>query len=110
MFSRINRKTSEKELRIIAFMIAMVLSGIMVAVNIGIYRSYRISIFESEQDELLTIARTIGRGLEQYVEQELDKTDLCFDSLETILTEESPATTEEIRKAAEYYNSKENIR
>lgn len=101
MFSRINRKTSEKELRIIAFMIAMVLSGIMVAVNIGIYRSYRISIFASEQDELLTIARTIGRGLEQYVEQELDKTDLCFDSLETILTEESPATKEEIRKAAE---------
>ena len=101
MFSTISRKFSEKELWGIAFMIAMILSGIMVAVNIGIYRSYRISIFESEQDELLTIARTIGRGLEQYVEQELDKTDLCFDSLETILTEESAATTEEIRKAAE---------
>ena len=85
MFKKFRKKYSEKELRIIAVIIAMVLSGVMVAANIGLYRSYRISLIESEKDELLAMARSIGRGLEQYVEQELNKTDLCFDSLENIL-------------------------
>ncbi len=111
MFKKFRKKYSEKELRIIAVIIAMVLSGVMVAANIGLYRGYRISLIESEKDELFTMARSIGRGLEQYVEQELNKTDLCFDSLENILEGVStePAETangnavtiQVIRKAAE---------
>ena len=116
MFKIFGKKYSEKELRIIALIIAMVLSGIMVAINMDVYRRYRANLIETEKSQLLTIARIIGRGLEQYVEQELDETDLCFDSLESIEAEggmnsaegsaqaeeaDSGTAAEELRTAAE---------
>ena len=61
----------------------------MAAADVSIYRRYRKSLIETEKGQLLTMARIIGSGLEQYVEQEIGKADLCLDSLESVLGPDS---------------------
>ena len=82
MLNRFWDSKSEKELRIIAVIMAVVLSALMILFNIGNFRRYRKSLIETEKGQLLTIARTIGTGLSQDVELEMEKIDLTLDSLE----------------------------
>lgn len=82
MFNRFWDSKSERELRIIAIFMAVVLSALMILFNIGNFRRYRESLIETEKGQLLTIARTIGTGLSQDVELEMEKIDLSLDSLE----------------------------
>ena len=98
MFGKLLKNRSEKELRIITVIIAVILSVAMILGNMGVYERYRKNLIETEQGQLLTIARTIGTSLEQYIEQEMDKIDLCFDTLGTAEREEENA--DEIRKVA----------
>ena len=78
MFNRFWDSKSERELRIIAIFMAVVLSALMILFNIGNFRRYRKSLIETEKGQLLTIARTIGTGLSQDVELEMEKIDLTL--------------------------------
>lgn len=94
MFRNFWDTRSEKELRIITVIMAMILSAVMILGNVAVYNRYRANLIETEQGQLLTIARTIGTSLEQYIEQEMEKIDLCFDSLEVADEERGPKTGE----------------
>ena len=75
--------------RIITILSAVILSAAMILANIGIYNRYRDNLIETEKGQLLTIARTIGTSLEQYVTLEIEKADLMLDSLGIIEEEQS---------------------
>ena len=64
--------------RIITILSAVILSAAMILANIGIYNRYRDNLIETEKGQLLTIARTIGTSLEQYVTLEIEKADLML--------------------------------
>ena len=80
MTSQFWNARSGKEMRIITVITAVVLSAVMVLANAGIYSRYRKNLIETEESQLLTMARTIGRSLDQYITQEVEKIDLCLDA------------------------------
>lgn len=46
--------------------------------SLRFYHSYQKELIQTEQDQLLTIARTVGKSLVNYMEQELQALDLYF--------------------------------
>ncbi len=64
------------------------------------YANYRQELIHSEQEELLTMAETVGKSLVNYVEQELKSLDLYFTALEM---ENTASTQQLLWQAAETY-------
>ncbi len=56
-------------------------SALIVYCSLFVYNNYRDELIRSEQEELLTLARTIGKSLANYVEQDIANLDLYFESL-----------------------------
>lgn len=67
------------------------------------YSGYKEELIATEQQQLLTMARTVGQSLVNYLEQELDSIDLLFSTLET---ETQPADNSRIQEAAEAFLEK----
>ncbi len=51
------------------------------------YRSYQKELIRTEQDQLLTMARTVGQSLVSYIEQELTALDLYFEPGRSFMTD-----------------------
>lgn len=64
------------------------------------YRGYRSELIRTEQDELLTMARTVGKSLVNYMEEELHSLDLYLAALES---RSHASGSQDIRKAASYF-------
>lgn len=56
---------------------------LMIYFSILSYTSYRQELIATEQNQLLTMAQTVGKSLVNYLEEELDTIDLCFSSLDS---------------------------
>ncbi|MCI8888993.1 MAG: hypothetical protein HFG70_13030, partial [Hungatella sp.] len=50
----------------------------VVNLSLFFYRSYQRELIQTEQDQLLTMARTVGKSLVSYIMQELTALDLYF--------------------------------
>lgn len=72
----------------IGIAVAAAASAFIVYFSLLVYNNYRDDLIRSEQEELLTMARTVGKSLVNYVEQELSHLDLYFDSLGTVVSME----------------------
>ena len=97
MTSQFRNVWSGRKMRIITVIAAVVLSAVMILANAGVYSRYRKNLIETEEGQLLTMARTIGRSLDQYITQEMEKIDL---SLDTALGEGEKASPEDLSRAA----------
>ena len=72
------------------------------------YNQYRRELIETEQEQLLTMAETVGTSLVNFVEQELDNIDLYFSLLETGGGESGPENA--AKQAAEaFLNRKDGL-
>ena len=80
MTSQFRNNWSGMKMRIITVFTAVILSAVMILANAGIYSRYRENLIQTEQSQLLTMARTIGRSLDQYITQEMEKIDLILDT------------------------------
>ncbi len=76
MTRRLWKARTDNQIRMTAAAAALIMSILMVVLNIAIYQRYRGTLIRTEQEELLTMARTIGTSLQQNMEQEMDKIDL----------------------------------
>lgn len=85
-----NKKNQKQYLAIVALLLAtFILTGVIFQKS---YRGYQQEVVQKEQDQLLTMARTIGKSLVNYIDQELDSIDLYFETLEN----QMPVDTEKI--------------
>lgn len=56
--------------------------GIVLYFSLFFYQNYRQELIEIEQKQLLTMARTVGKSLVNYMNQELESIDLYFSELD----------------------------
>lgn len=70
---------TERQFAILTAAAAVLLSAVMIILNIGMYQRYRVNLIEAEKNELLTMARTTGTSLQQYMQKEMEWIDLCLD-------------------------------
>lgn len=62
--------------------LCLAVAAIIIYSGIWSYRQYRQELIETEQEQLLTMAETVGTSLVNFVEQELDSLELYFSALE----------------------------
>ncbi len=53
-------------------------AGIIFYFTLFFYRNYRQELIEVEENQLLVMARTVGKSLVNYINQELESLDLYF--------------------------------
>lgn len=83
--------------------ICLAVSAIIIYSGVWSYRQYRQELIETEQEQLLTMAETVGTSLVNFVEQEIEKLDLYFSALELQV---QTAGIDRIEQAAEqFYDS-----
>ena len=78
-------------------LICVILSALSLLIGILSYQRYRQQLIQTEQGQLLTVARIIGTSLQEYIEQEIQKIDLCFD----VYTEGEDVTPFTLRRSCE---------
>lgn len=77
------------------------LSGILIIYFcLLFYQDYRKELIRTEQNQLLTMARTVGKSLANYMEEELHSLDLYFSALESGF---GTSDSQDIRLAASYF-------
>ena len=72
----------ERRIQIISGAGFLLASLFIIYLSFVTYANYRRELIRSEQEELLTMAETVGKSLVNYVEQELNSLDLYFAALE----------------------------
>ena len=64
------------------------------------YHDYRRELIRTEEEQLLTMARTVGKSLVHYLEQEMESMDLYFSSLESGT---AVSDFQDLRQAASFF-------
>ncbi len=64
-------------------------ASFIITVSLSFYRSYQRELIETEQQQLLTMAQTVGKSLVNYIQQELETLDLYFGSIQSHAPEET---------------------
>lgn len=83
-------------------------TAVIGSIGVWSYNQYRRELIETEQEQLLTMAKTVGTSLVNFVEQELDNIDLYFSLLETGGGEGGPKNA--AKQAAEaFLNRKDGL-
>lgn len=89
-------------IQMISFAGALAASALIIYFSFLVYDNYRDELIHTEQEELLTMAETVGKSLVNYVEQEINHLDQYFSSLEDILSRETePQPGEELPLGSE---------
>lgn len=92
---------------ILGIAVCLMISAIIIYSGVWSYRQYRQELIETEQEQLLTMAETVGTSLVNFVEQEIDNLDLYFSALEL---QPQTAGADGIRQAAEqFYDSGDGL-
>ncbi len=86
-----NRFSHNDFIQMISFAGALAASALIIYFSFLVYDNYRDELIHTEQEELLTMAETVGKSLVNYVEQEIEHLDRYFSSLEAVAAQESAA-------------------
>lgn len=86
-------------LEITGYVIALVLT---VCFGVYSYQNYKKELIQNEENQLLTMARTVGISLVSFINQELDSMELYFMAIES---DRQEADVERVREAAVTYQT-----